>query len=262
MGESTERHLKGRAISREDQDAFAAYSHQRAAKAAERLADEITSVETRKGLIDADEGIRPESTAAGLAQLRPAFSENGTITAATASQISDGASALVLCRQVDRRSQRLVLDRRDPRVRHRGRARQLAARPARQRDRQGARDGRRRAADLDVVEMNEAFAAVVLASAETLGVDLNPRQPGRRRDRARPPDRRVRGASRPDPRPPARPRPVRCGGTVRRRRPGRRDRPQGSLMPVADLVAAARAGDRRATARLLTSRREPDRRRP
>lgn len=172
MGESTERHLKGRSITREDQDAFAAYSHQRAAKAAERLAEEITAVETRKGLVDADEGVRPESTAAGLAQLRPAFTENGTITAATASPISDGASALVLAKKstaiangwtwtAEILAYAAVA----------GPGNSLLDQPANAIAKALAIAGAS-AADLDVVEMNEAFAAVVLASAETLGVDL------------------------------------------------------------------------------------------
>jgi acetyl-CoA C-acetyltransferase len=173
MGESTERHLKGRSITREDQDAFAALSHQRAAKAAERLAEEITSVETRKGLVDADEGVRPESTAAGLAQLRPAFTENGTITAASASQISDGASALVLTRKsvaeangwawtAEILAYATVA----------GPDNSLLDQPANAIAKALGLAGVA-AADLDVVEMNEAFAAVVLASAETLGVDLD-----------------------------------------------------------------------------------------
>ncbi|HEY1093197.1 MAG TPA: acetyl-CoA C-acyltransferase [Glycomyces sp.] len=172
MGESTERHLKGRPITREDQDAFAAYSHQRAAKAAERLAEEITSVETRKGLVDADEGVRPDSTAAGLARLRPAFTENGTITAATASQISDGAAALVLAKKstaiangwawtAEILAYATVA----------GPDNSLLDQPANAISKALAAAGVA-AADLDVVEMNEAFAAVVLASAETLGVDL------------------------------------------------------------------------------------------
>jgi acetyl-CoA C-acetyltransferase len=173
MGESTERHLKGRSISREDQDAFAAYSHQRAAKAAERLAEEITSVETRKGLVDADEGVRPESTPAGLAQLRPAFTENGTITAATASQISDGASALVLCRKSTAEAHGWAWTAEIlAYATVAGPDNSLLDQPANAIAKALGIAGVA-AADLDVVEMNEAFAAVVLASAETLGVDLN-----------------------------------------------------------------------------------------
>src|SRR5579875_1834314 len=103
MGESTERHIALRGITREDQDEFAAGSHQRAARAAKDglLAEEIVGVPVpqRRGdpvLVEADEGIRPDTTAEGLARLRPSFTRDGTITAGSASQISDGACAVVV----------------------------------------------------------------------------------------------------------------------------------------------------------------------
>jgi acetyl-CoA C-acetyltransferase len=122
--------------------------------------------------VTADEGIRPDSTAAGLAQLRPAFAENGTITAASASQISDGASALVLAKKstaiangwswtAEILAYATVA----------GPDNSLLEQPANAIAKALAAAGVA-AADLDAVEMNEAFAAVVLASAETLGVDL------------------------------------------------------------------------------------------
>ncbi|HEU5486356.1 MAG TPA: beta-ketoacyl synthase N-terminal-like domain-containing protein, partial [Microlunatus sp.] len=89
------------AISRADSDAFAARSHQRAEAAAELLAAEITAVEIpqRKGaplVVQIDEGVRRGATADGLSALRPAFSPEGIITAASSSPISDGAAALVV----------------------------------------------------------------------------------------------------------------------------------------------------------------------
>ncbi|WP_100449079.1 acetyl-CoA C-acyltransferase [Glycomyces xiaoerkulensis] len=172
MGESTERHLNAKHLTRGEQDEFAAASHQRAAKAAERLAEEITSVETRRGLVDADEGVRSETTPETLGQLRPAFTENGTITAGTASQISDGAAALVLARRSTAEANgwpyhaeilswgtvagpdNSLLD-------------QPAGAISQALHRAGAS-----VSDLEVVEINEAFAAVVLSSAATLGLDL------------------------------------------------------------------------------------------
>src|SRR5687768_12807007 len=98
MGESTENHNSRYGITREDQDAFGAASHQRAAAAQKNghFAEEIVPVEIpqRKGdpiLVTDDEQIRPETTAESLAKLRPAFAKDGTITAATSSPISDGA---------------------------------------------------------------------------------------------------------------------------------------------------------------------------
>jgi acetyl-CoA C-acetyltransferase len=103
MGESSDEVNAALSISREDQDAWAARSHQRAARAREsgRFAPELVSVEVvarggASGSVDADGGIRPETTAESLAALPPAFNPDGTITAGNASQLSDGAAALVV----------------------------------------------------------------------------------------------------------------------------------------------------------------------
>ncbi|WP_199034587.1 acetyl-CoA C-acyltransferase [Glycomyces salinus] len=172
MGESTERHLTSKNITRQDQDEFSAASHQRAAKAAERLAEEITPVETRKGLVDADEGVRPESTPEALARLRPSFTENGTITAASASQISDGASALVLTRRSVAEAngwswEAEILSYGTVAGPDNSLLDQPAGAIAQVLDKAGAA-----VADLEVAEINEAFAAVVISSAATLGLDL------------------------------------------------------------------------------------------
>jgi acetyl-CoA C-acetyltransferase len=103
MGESSDEVNAALDISREDQDAWAARSHARAARASRdgRFAEELVGVEVpaRRGSIvtvSLDEGIRPEATPASLAQLPPAFGADGTITAGNASQLSDGAAALVV----------------------------------------------------------------------------------------------------------------------------------------------------------------------
>jgi acetyl-CoA C-acetyltransferase len=102
MGESSDAVNVELGLGREEQDAWSARSHRRAHAAWESgaLAEEVVPVEvTRKGemlLVERDEGIRPDSTAEGLARLRPAFVEGGTITAGNASQISDGAAAVVV----------------------------------------------------------------------------------------------------------------------------------------------------------------------
>lgn len=107
MGELTEKPIADLGISREEQDRVAASSHQRAARAQQEgiFAAEIAPVEIpqRKGepvLVDADQGIRPDTTAESLSKLRPAFArEGGTITAGNSSPISDGATAVVLARR-------------------------------------------------------------------------------------------------------------------------------------------------------------------
>ena len=103
MGKDSDEVNKELEISREDQDAWAARSHQRAAAATTsgRLAEEMVPVDVpqRRGdplRVGADEGIRPDSTEETLARLRPAFLRDGTITAGNASQISDGAAAVVV----------------------------------------------------------------------------------------------------------------------------------------------------------------------
>ena len=100
MGKSSDEVNADLGISREDQDAWAARSHQRAASAREsgRSADEIVVVDgdARTPAVDQDEGIRPDTTSDSLAELPPAFGSDGTITAGNASQLSDGAAALVV----------------------------------------------------------------------------------------------------------------------------------------------------------------------
>ena len=103
MGAATETYTKLRGISREEQDAYSAGSHGRAAEAQKNglFDDEIVAVEVpqRRGdpvMVTDDEGVRPDTTAATLAKLRPAFSADGTVTAGSSSQISDGAAAVVV----------------------------------------------------------------------------------------------------------------------------------------------------------------------
>lgn len=102
MGASTEAHNGELAITRGDQDAWAARSHQTLAAASAFLADEIAPFTTggRKPVtVSADDGLRAETTAESLGQLRPAFGATGTITAGTSSQVTDGAAAVVLIRE-------------------------------------------------------------------------------------------------------------------------------------------------------------------
>jgi acetyl-CoA C-acetyltransferase len=103
MGAATETYTKLRGISREEQDAFSAASHGRAAEAQKNglFDDEIVAVAVpqRRGdpvMVTEDEGVRPDTTAAALAKLRPAFAADGTVTAASSSQISDGAAAVIV----------------------------------------------------------------------------------------------------------------------------------------------------------------------
>ena len=140
----------GAHLTREEQDEFAARSHQRAAEAWKNgvFDDEVVPVEIpqRKGdpvVVTTDEGVRGDTTAESLAKLRPAFSKDGTITAGSASQISDGACAVVVMSKAKAEELGLDLARRDRRPRPGRRPRLDAADAAGQRDR--ARPARRRA---------------------------------------------------------------------------------------------------------------------
>jgi len=177
MGLGTERYATG-VVTRQQQDDLAMKSNERAANAIKdgKFADEIVPVEIpqRKGdpvLIETDEGVRPGTTMESLAGLKPAFDKDGTITAANASQLSDGGSALVLMseRAVNARgvtplgqfvSYGMVAGPDNASLLHQpSRAIQRAL------DKAG-----KRVADLDLFEINEAFAAVGIASMAELGI--------------------------------------------------------------------------------------------
>ena len=177
MGASTERHNERFEVTREQQDAAAARSHQRAAAATEAgvFADEIVAIEgpQRRGdpvLVTADEGIRPDTTVETLGRLRPAFAEGGSITAGNSSQISDGAAAVVLTHRAhadDRGWPVLAVVGASGQVA--GPDNSLHAQPARAIARALEKQGLT-PAELDIVEVNEAFGAVVVRSQRELGL--------------------------------------------------------------------------------------------
>jgi acetyl-CoA C-acetyltransferase len=178
MGRSSDEVNRELEISREDQDAWAARSHRRAADAWQsgRMAEEVIPVEVpqRKGdpvVVDRDEGIRPDATPESLGKLKPAFDPEGTITAGNASQISDGAAAVV--------------------VTSRGTADEMGLEPVAEIVAHGMcaeryawlhtvpaiamQNALKKAGkdvhDLGLIEINEAFASVSLNATRMLGVD-------------------------------------------------------------------------------------------
>lgn len=164
-------------FSREEQDAFAAQSHQRAAKAWAdgKFADEVVpvTIKTRKGevVVDSDEGVRADTTAESMAGLRPAFRKDGTITAGNASQISDGAAAVVVMNKDKAVEQGLpILAEIKSHAWTAGPDSTLQHQPSQAIKAAAEREGV--AADsFDLYEINEAFAAVSLASMKDLGID-------------------------------------------------------------------------------------------
>jgi len=180
MGEGTERYAATENLERGPQDAFAANSHERAATATKDglFDDEIVSVSVpqRKGdpvVVTADEGIRPGTSAESLSKLRPAFAESGNITAGNASQISDGASAMIIttaerATQFGTAPMATVLGYGqvagpDPGLLHQPSNAIKAA----------LADADLAVGDVDLFEINEAFAAVGVASMADLGIDAS-----------------------------------------------------------------------------------------
>ncbi|MBF6278151.1 acetyl-CoA acetyltransferase [Nocardia sp. 852002-51101_SCH5132738] len=178
MGALTESRNAADGIGRLEQDEFAAASHQKAAAAWKNgvFTDEVVpvSVPQRKGdpvVVSEDEGIRADTTVESLSKLRPSFASDGTITAGSASQISDGAAAVVVMSKAKAQALGLTW------IAEIGAAGVVAGpdstlqdQPANAIAKACARAGIA-PADLDLVEINEAFAAVGIASTRKLGID-------------------------------------------------------------------------------------------
>jgi acetyl-CoA C-acetyltransferase len=177
MGASTDYYNKARDISRSEQDEYAATSHDRATSAGKNglFDDEIVTVEVpqRKGnplLVTEDEGVRPGTTAESLGRLRPAFAPDGTVTAGSASQISDGAAAVVVMSRA--RAEELgalvlaeigahgVVAGPDP---------SLLSQPSNAIAKALGREGLS-PTDVDLFEINEAFASVAIQSMRDLDI--------------------------------------------------------------------------------------------
>ncbi|MFF4831738.1 acetyl-CoA C-acetyltransferase [Streptomyces sp. NPDC001315] len=177
MGESTEKHNTRLGIGREAQDEIAALSHQRAAAAQKNgvFEAEITPVEIpqRKGepvVFSKDEGIRGDTTVESLGKLRPAFTRDGTITAGSSSQISDGAAAVVVMSKA--KAQELGLEWIAEIGAHgnvAGPDNSLQSQPSNAILHALKKEGLE-VSDLDLIEINEAFAAVAVQSMKDLGV--------------------------------------------------------------------------------------------
>ena len=179
MGGLTEEiNAAGTALTREEQDEFAAASHQKAAEAWKNgvFDDEVVpvSIPQRKGdpiVVSADEGVRGDTTADSLSKLPPAFSKSGTITAGSASQISDGAAAVVVMSKA--KAEELGLEWLAEIGAHgmvAGPDSSLQLQPANATAKACEKEGIT-PADLDLVEFNEAFAAVGIESTRKLGLD-------------------------------------------------------------------------------------------
>ena len=178
MGDSTEFYSRQKAISREDQDAFSAQSHERAVTARKNglFDDEIVpvTVPQRRGdpvTVTDDEGVREGTTAASLAKLRPAFAADGTVTAGSSSQISDGAAAVVVMSRA--KAEELgapILAEIGAHGNVAGPDASLLSQPSNAILKALGREGLS-PADVDLFEINEAFAAVAIQSMRELEID-------------------------------------------------------------------------------------------
>jgi acetyl-CoA C-acetyltransferase len=177
MGAGTEKYAASAGLAREPQDELAAKSHERAARAAKDglFDNEIVKVEIpqRKGdpvIFDTDEGVRAETTVESLAGLRPAFDKAGNITAGNASQISDGGAAVIVASKAA--AEKLGVQPLGEVVGYgqvAGPDPSLLTQPSRAIKRAAERAGKQ-VSDISLFELNEAFAAVGLASMQDLGI--------------------------------------------------------------------------------------------
>ncbi|MCJ2183377.1 thiolase family protein [Novosphingobium sp. 1949] len=173
MGETAENVASKYQISRVEQEALAVESQKRAAAAREagKFIDEIVPIETRGGIVDQDGTIRGNTTAQDLAGLKPAFDAAGSVTAGTSSPLTDGASAVLVTSEAYARAHGLPILARIKSVAISGCAPEtMGLGPILSSQKAMARAGIA-ASDLDVVELNEAFAAQAIACIKDLGLD-------------------------------------------------------------------------------------------
>lgn len=180
MGAGTERHQQPFNLARSDLDEIALRSHLRAANAQQSgyFDEEIVPISVSSGgtttAVSADEGIRPDSTIEGLAALRPAFRSDGLLTAGSSSQISDGAASLIVMSK--QRARELEVEWLAEIVSHgsvAGPEPSLLEQPAKALNEALAKQHDISLSDLSTIEINEAFASVVLVSARALNVSLD-----------------------------------------------------------------------------------------
>jgi acetyl-CoA acyltransferase len=173
MGETAENVARRHQVTRADQEAFAVRSHQKAAAAqqAGRLADEIVAMDLGGRTVAADGCIRPETSAEGLAGLKPAFRADGTVTAGTSSPLTDGATAVLVCSAEYAKRHGLTPLARVKSVAVAGCAPEVMGMGPVEASRKAMARAGIAAKDLDVIELNEAFASQALACMRELGLE-------------------------------------------------------------------------------------------
>ncbi|MCG7349662.1 thiolase family protein [Sphingomonas sp. ACRSK] len=173
MGETAERVATKYQITRETQEAFAVDSQKKAAaaQAGGRLNDEIVPIQTKNGLVSEDGTVRPDTTAEGLAGLKPAFDKEGSVTAGTSSPLTDGAAAVLVTSEDYARAHGLPILARLKTVGISGLEPEVMGLGPIGASRKALERGNVDANALDVIEINEAFASQALACIHDLGLD-------------------------------------------------------------------------------------------
>ncbi len=173
MGETAENVAKKYELSRAEQDTFAEVSQRKAAeaRAAGKLSDEIIAIDTGRGLVEQDGCIRPETTTEGLSGLKPAFAQDGTVTAGTSSPLTDGASATLVCSEEYAAANGLKPLAAIKSIAVAGCAPEIMGIGPVAATRKALARAGLEAKDLDVIELNEAFASQSLACIRDLGLD-------------------------------------------------------------------------------------------
>jgi acetyl-CoA acyltransferase len=173
MGDTAENVARRWQITRAEQEEFALASHRKAAAAQTggRLDDEIVPVANGKGIIQLDECIRTDASAEAMAGLKPAFSKDGSVTAGTSSPLTDGAAAVLVCSEDYARAHKLPLLARIKSVAVAGCAPEIMGIGPVAATRKALARAGISVKDLDVVELNEAFASQALACIRDLGLD-------------------------------------------------------------------------------------------
>lgn len=172
MGQTAEAVAQKYQVTREKQQLFAIGSHQKAAKArdAGKLKPEIVPIETKAGLVDSDGGIRAETTMEVLSGLKPAFFAEGTVTAGTASPLTDGASAVIVCSEDYAKKHGLPILARIKSIAGTGLQPEIMGMGPVEATKKALNRAGLTIKDIDVMELNEAFASQAVACMQEIGI--------------------------------------------------------------------------------------------
>jgi acetyl-CoA acyltransferase len=172
MGQTAEAVAQKYQVTRERQQQFAIGSHQKAAKArdAGKFKAEIVPIATKAGTVDADGGIRPDTTMEVLSGLKPAFFAEGTVTAGTASPLTDGASAVIVCSEDYARKHNLPVLARIKSIAGTGLQPEIMGMGPVEATKKALKRAGLQAKDIDIMELNEAFASQAVACIQEIGI--------------------------------------------------------------------------------------------